>query len=96
MTTYFLRIITDCCTRKAEQEVTAFLRALHDVADIHMEPIQPYWKHPKQGEVQTSFVSTLPMEAIQSVLADRWEGENADSRWSMIHVPHAVFLWLTV
>ena len=95
MTRFFLRIITDCCTRETEQEIAAFLRNLCNVMDIHMEPIVPYWKHPEQGEIQASFVGALPTEAMQSALADHWEGENADSRWSRIHVPHAAFLWLT-
>ena len=95
MTKYYLRIITDCCAREAEQKASAFLRSLHGLADIHMEPIAPYGKHPVQGELQVSFLSALPMTEIQVLLADCWEGDVADSRWSCVHVPHAVFLWLT-
>lgn len=95
MTKYCLRIITDCCAREVEQKASAFLRSLHGLADIHMEPIAPYWKQPAQGELQVSFLSALPMTEIQVLLADCWEGDVADSRWSCVHVPHAVFLWLT-
>ena len=95
MTKYCLRIITDCCTLDAEQEASAFLCSLHGITDIHMEPIAPYWKHPQQGKLQVSFLSALPMAEIQVLLADCCESNVADSRWSCVHVPHAVFLWLT-
>ena len=95
MTKYDLRIITDCCTQEAEQKTSAFLRSLHGLTDIHMEPIAPYWKQPAQGELQVSFLSALAIAEIQALLADCWEGDVADSRWSCVHVPHAVFLWLT-
>ena len=92
---YFLRIITDCCARETEQKVSTFLRSLHGITDFHMDPIAPYRKYPVQGEVQVSFLSARPMAEMQALLADHWEGEVADARWSCILVPHAVFIWLT-
>ena len=95
MITCFLRIITNCVSQNAQQAVYDFLDALPGVSEIHMEPIQPYWKNPGQGELSVSFVSGLFMEKIQAMLANRWESGTADARWSSIYVPNAVFLWLS-
>ena len=94
MTNYYLRIITDCATQAAGQLISDYLNGLPGITGIHTEAVQPYWKNPGQGEISVSFVSALSMEQIQAMLGDHWEGENADIRWSRIHVPHAVFLWL--
>lgn len=95
MTRFFLRIITDCVTQAAEQSISDFLRSLPGITEIHTEPIKPYWKHPEQVELVCSFNSPISVKEIQALLADCWEGDVADSRWSCVHVPHAVFLWLT-
>ena len=92
MTRFFLRIITDCVTQAAEQSIFDFLRSL---PGIHTEPIKPYWKQSEQVELVCSFNSPISVKEIQALLADCWEDDVADSRWSCIHVPHVVFLWLT-
>ena len=74
------RIITDCITQDAQRDVYDFLDALPGVSEIHMKPIQPYWKNPEQGELSVSFVSSLSMEEIQAMLANRWESDTADAR----------------
>ena len=95
MTRYYLRIIADHHSEESEQAIFTFLHSLSDVSSLHTQAIQPYWKNPGQGEVSASFVSGLSMEKIQGMLADRWESNTADVRWSMIYVPHAAFLWLS-
>lgn len=95
MAKYYLRIITDCTAQTAEQLVCDYLNDLPGITEIHTEAVQPYWKNPGQGEMSVSFLSDLAMEQIQAMLADHWDGDAADSRWSWIHVHHAVFLWLT-
>ena len=95
MTRFFLRIITDCVTQAAEQSSLDFFRSLPGITEIHAEAIQPYRKNPEQGELFVRFLSALAMAEIQALLADCWEGDVADRRCSCIHVPHAVFLWLT-
>lgn len=95
MAKFFLRIITDCCTQETELALTGYLHTLPEITEVHAEPIKPYWKHPKQGELVCSFVSAQAVEALRLFLADHWEDDVADARRSRIHVPHAVFLWLT-
>ena len=95
MTRYYLRIITDCATQAARQLISDYLNDLPGITGIHTEAVQPYWKNPGQGEMSVSFLSELSMEQIQAMLADHWEGENADIRWSHIRVPYGNFLWLT-
>ena len=94
MAKYYLRIITEGCTSDTEGAILAFLRESIGCTALYAEPIQPNWKNPGQGEMSVSFLSELSLEQIQAMLGDHWEGENADIRWSRIHVPHAVFLWL--
>ena len=95
MAKYYLRFITEDCTSDAEDAILAFLRESIGCSALYAEPIQHYWKNPGQGEISVSFVSGLSMEQIKTMLADQWDAEVADSRWSHIHVPHAVFLWLS-
>ena len=95
MTIYYLRIITDCAAQAAAQLISDYFTGLPDITGIHMEAVQPYWKNPEQGEMSVSFRSELSMEQIQAMLADHWDGDAADSRWSRIHVPSAAFLWLS-
>ena len=95
MTNYYLRIITDCATQAAGQLISDFLNELSGITEIHMEALQPYWKNPGQSELSVNFVSELSMVQVQAMLADHWESDVADSRWSRIHVPSAAFLWLS-
>lgn len=95
MEKYFLRIITACAAQAAGQLISDYLNDLPGITEIHMEAIQPYWKNPGQGEMSVSFLSELSMIQIQAMMADHWDGDEADSRWSRIHVPFAAFLWLT-
>ena len=92
MNKYFLRFITAACTDTAEKELTAFLKARFDA---QTEPIRPYWKNPGQGEMLCQISSAEPMLSIQAVLADSWEAGTADARWSRIHAPHTVFIWVS-
>lgn len=95
MAKYYLRIITVCATQAAAQLISDYFTGLPDITGIHMEAVQPYWKNPGQGEMSVSFLSELSMEQIQAMLADHWDGDAADSRWSRIYVPSATFLWLS-
>lgn len=94
MVKYVLHIIADCCTPDAASEILSFLRESAVGTELYAESIQPYWKVPGQGTLVCSFLSSLPMEELRTILADHWEGDVVDARWSRIHVPHAVFLWL--
>ena len=95
MTKHYLRIIMEDCTSDTQEAILAFLRESIGCTALYAEPTQPYWKNPGQGEMSVSFLSELSMEQIQAMLADHWEGENADIRWSHIRVPYGNFLWLT-
>ena len=95
MTNYYLRIITDCATQAAGQLISDYLNGLPGITEIHTEAVQPYRKNPVQGEMSVSFLSELSMEQIQAMLADHWDSDAADSRWSRIQVPFATFLWLS-
>ena len=95
MTRHYLRIITENCSSDTEGAILAFLRESIGCTALYLEPIQPYWKNPGQGEMSVSFLSELSMEQIQAMLADHWECGAADSRWGRIHVPFSAFLWLT-
>ncbi|MBE6923600.1 MAG: hypothetical protein E7465_10615 [Ruminococcaceae bacterium] len=95
MAKFYLRIIIDCVIQDADQLISDFLSAQPGITDLHTEPVKVYWKNPGQGELSASFVSALSIEEIRQMLADHWKDESADVRWSRIHVPHAIFIWLT-
>ena len=96
MPKYYLRIIADSCSTITEKALNQYLHSLPMVSRIHTEPLKSYWKIPEHGEMNCSFISGQSIEEIQAVLADHWEGDNADARWSHIHVPYASFIWLSV
>ena len=95
MARHYLRIITEDCSSDTEGAILAFLRESIGCTALYAEPIQPYWKNPVQGDMSVSFLSELSMKQIQAMLADHWDGDAADSRWSHIRVPNSTFLWLT-
>ena len=95
MAKFYLRVITDCEVQTADQLISDFLSTLPGIIEFHTEPVKPYWKNPGQSELSVRIDSVLSMEQIQTLLADQWDGEAANSRQSRIHVPFAAFLWLS-
>lgn len=95
MARYYFRIITDCRTWEVEQTISKFLHALPGVTDVYIASLIPYWKNSGQSEISASFDNRLSLAEIQAMLANRWESDTADARWSSIYVPHAIFLWLS-
>lgn len=95
MAKYHLRIITDSCSEAVETALTWFLRSQPGISELHIDALKPYWKNPGQGELNCSFSSSLSLCELQAILADHWETDVADIRWSRIHAPCAVFLWLS-
>ena len=94
MPNYLLRIITDSCSPSVEDELNRFFLALPEIQDFRTELLAPYWKIPDRGEVLCAFACSQSLSEIQPFFASCWEGSVADARWSHIHVPHAIFLWL--
>lgn len=92
MQKYYLRFITGSCSDVVEQELTAFLKTRFNT---QIEPLRPYWKNPGQGELLCQILSAEPMASIQALLADNWDSDTADARWSRVHAPHTVFIWVS-
>lgn len=94
----YCRIITTDYTNTAEEAVKDFVTQHLDplgVSPIAFRPFVPYWKDPRQGELSFHFLTNTTLETVQSLFADTWQADTADIRWSKIHCPHAVFLWIS-
>ena len=98
MNTIYCRIITDTYSTAAEESVKEFLSQQLNalgISSVVFSSYIPYWKEPHQGELSAHFLTQISLETIQSQFADTWQADTADSRWSKIHCPHAVFLWIS-
>ena len=94
----YCRIITTDYTPATENTVKDFVTrtlAPLGISPIAFPPFVTYWKNPGQGELTFHFLTQTSLETIQRLFADTWQSDTADTRWSQIHCPHAVFLWIS-
>ena len=98
MSTIYCRIITEDYNTATEENVKEFVsRQLSSlgIRTVVFSSYVPYWKEPRQGELSAHFLTQLPLKTVQSRFADTWQADTADIRWSHIHCPHSVFLWIS-
>lgn len=98
MNKIYCRIITENYSTAAEESVKEFVSqrlSSLGISTAVFSSYVPYWKEPRQGELSAHFLTQLPLEAVQSQFADTWRSDTADIRWSHIHCPHTVFLWIS-
>ena len=94
----YCRIITTDYTPATENTVKDFVtRELGSlgISAVAFRPFVPYWKAPRQGELSFHFLTGTALETVQALFADTWQSDTADTRWSRIHCPRAVFLWIS-
>ena len=98
MPTIFIKVITTGNHASAESQLKSAIQTLLNdagVYDVAFTPLSSYWKSPECSELNCQITTNLSLETIQKLFADTWLSDTADIRWSVIHLPHTSFLWIS-
>jgi hypothetical protein len=93
MAVFYCKLISTEFSPSAEDQIKAFIN--NALGEVNYQPFIPYWKNPLQGELSFSFSAVHSLSEIQSLFADRWQMDSADTRWSTIFCPSISFIWLS-